>query len=221
MPLLEARGVGRRAPGDDGWLLRDVDLAVSRGERVSVAGPSGAGKTLLLRALSLLDEVDAGEILWRGDPVPDERVPDYRRAVIYLHQRPAMFEGTVRDNLRAIFELAGNRGLDYREEEAVTTLERLGRGPGFLQKSADDLSGGEEQIVAFLRAVQLDPEVMLLDEPTAALDADATDAIERLVNDWAATRSGERGFVWVTHDASQADRIAGRTVRLGGGTLVG
>lgn len=221
MPLLEARGVGRRAPGDDGWLLRDVDLAVSRGERVAVAGPSGAGKTLLLRALSLLDEVDAGEILWRGDPVPDERVPDYRRAVIYLHQRPAMFEGTVRDNLRAIFELAGNRGLDYREEEAVTTLERLGRGPGFLQKSADDLSGGEEQIVAFLRAVQLDPEVMLLDEPTAALDADATDAIERLVNDWAAARSSERGFVWVTHDASQADRIAGRTVRLGGGTLVG
>lgn len=218
-PLLEARGVGRRAPGDGAWLLRDVDLAIARGERVAVAGPSGAGKTLLLRALALLDPVDAGEILWEGEAVPDDRVPAFRRSAVYLHQRPALFEGSVRDNLRAVFDLDANGERAYDEDVAVASLERLGRGAAFLDKPADDLSGGEEQIVAFLRAIQLDPAVMLLDEPTAALDREATGSIERLVAEWADERPDERGFVWVSHDPSQADRVAERTVRLRSGSL--
>lgn len=217
--LLEADGVGRRAPDGGTWLLRGVSLAVAPGERVAVTGPSGAGKSLLLRALALLDPVDEGEVRWRGDPVAPEAVPEFRSRVQYLHQRPAVFDGSVEANLRRPFELAIHADRSFDREAAASILSELGREPRFLDRDTSDLSGGEAQLVAFLRAVQLEPDALLLDEPTTALDPEATETIERLVERWFDGRAGERAFVWVSHDAEQSGRMTERALELAGGEV--
>ncbi|MGH7564023.1 MAG: ABC transporter ATP-binding protein [Gemmatimonadota bacterium] len=220
--LLEARGIGRRsldpAVKEGGWLLRGISVTVEPGERVAIVGPSGAGKTLLLRSLALLDPVDEGEVLWRAEPVPDELVPAFRRQTIYLHQRPALLEGTVEANLRRPFGFAVADG-GYDPGRVRELLSALGRDEHFFASSTADLSGGEAQIVAFLRAIQLDPRVLLLDEPTAALDREAAAAVERLVEGWFGAGEAARSLVWVSHDPDQARRMTTRVVRLSAGRM--
>lgn len=213
-PLIEADGVGRRAPGQSAWLLHHVSIRVAQGERVAVTGPSGSGKSLLLRALALLDSVDEGEIRWRGAPVEPHDVPTFRSRAIYLQQRPTVFAGSVAANLRCPFELGIHHDRSWDRTWAEGVLDEIDRDPSFLNRDGADLSGGEAQIVAFLRALQLDPDLLLLDEPTAALDETAATAIERLVDRWYGERGDERGLVWVSHDASQAKRTTEREVRL-------
>lgn len=216
--LLEGRGIGRRSESGD-WLLEDVSLAVAPGERVAVVGSSGAGKSLLLRALAGLDPVQAGEVLWHGRTVAAAGMPAFRARVVYLHQRAVTFAGSVEENLRLPFTLAVHAGRAWEPDQAAARLESLGRGPDFLDKPTRDLSGGEAQIVAFLRAIQLDPEVLLLDEPTAALDPEAVRSIEALVRSWHAELPG-RGLVWVGHDREQAGRMVDRQIRLRAGRRV-
>src|SRR5205807_6803377 len=136
------------------------------------------------RALAWLDRLDEGEIRWRSQPLRGDLIPAYRSRVIYLHQRPALFEGTVEDNLRLPFSLKAHRAGRFDRARAVARLAGLGRDPSFLDKSHRDLSGGEAQITALVRALQLDPDVLLLDEPTAALDGTAARAVERLLEHW-------------------------------------
>jgi len=216
---IEARGLARRNPDGGGWLLDHVSLRVAPGARIAVSGPSGSGKTLLLRALAMLDPVDEGELLFEGRPVRRERIPDYRRRVIYLHQRPALIEARVEAALRLPFALRVHRGRSFDRRRIVRMLEDLGREEGFLGKPVDALSGGESQLVALLRAVQLDPSVLLLDEPTAALDPEASRAVERLADDWLAEQPETRAVVWVTHDARQAERMGGRVLRIDKGKI--
>src|SRR3984957_13930076 len=85
--------IGRRDPKNGNWLIRDVTLSVNAGDRLGVLGPSGAGKTVLLRAMALLDPLDAGTIFYQGEVVVGDEVPRYRSQVIYLHQKPALHEG--------------------------------------------------------------------------------------------------------------------------------
>lgn len=198
--------------------MRGISVAVGSGERIAIVGPTGAGKTVLLRAMALLDPVDEGEILWRGRPIGDAAVPGFRRRAIYLHQRPALVEGTVDANLRRPFEFAASTGV-YDPTRVEETLSALGRDPSFLAKPTADLSGGEAQIAAFLRAIQLEPLVLLLDEPTAALDREAASALERLVERWFLAGEGERALVWVSHDLDQARRMTGRVIRLSAGEV--
>jgi putative ABC transport system ATP-binding protein len=218
---IEAAGIGRRdrKSGAGGWLLRGVSLSVGFGERLGVLGPSGAGKTVLLRAIARLDPLDEGSIHWDGREVRGEAVPDYRKRVIYLHQRPALLEGTVEDDLRHPFSLKAHRERAFDRRMAEDLLARLGREPGFLAKSSRDLSGGESQLVGLIRALQLDPAVLLLDEPTASLDPATSGAVEALLDDWLARDPAGRALVWVSHDADQARRMTGRRVYLRAGRL--
>lgn len=211
---LRALELGRRIP--ERWVWRGLDLAVHPGERLGLEGPSGSGKSLLLRALAGLDPVDEGRVLLDGRDFADWAPYDYRARVVYVHQRPALWEGTVESNLRRLFELGvhGPRGYDASRVDEM--LRALGRGPGFLAKASDDLSGGEGQIVALVRALQLRPRVLLLDEPTASMDGAATERAEALVSDWA-RGDGERAYVWSSHDPAQLERVAARLVRLGAG----
>jgi UDP-glucose/iron transport system ATP-binding protein len=217
--LLEAQEIGRRRDGGEGWLFRGLSLRLGAGERLAVAGPSGAGKTLLLRALALLDPLDEGEVRLRGAAPAAAEVPPFRRQVAYLHQRPALFEGSVEDNLRRPFALATQRGRRFDRERLAAWLGELGRDGGFLAKSTRDLSGGEAQITALLRLLQLAPSVLLLDEPTASLDADTAARAEALLGRWLADGPGERAWIWVSHDRGQAARLASRTLVLDGGRL--
>jgi len=184
-----------------------------------VTGPSGAGKSLLLRALAVLDPVEEGEIRWRGEPVAPGDVPRFRSRVQYLHQRPAVFDGTVETNLRRPFELAIHAGRSFDRDATAGLLADLGRDEGFLDRDGAELSGGEAQLVAFLRAIQLQPDALLLDEPTSALDPGAAETIEGLVERWHGEKPGERGLVWVSHDAGQSRRMTDRSIDLAKGEV--
>ena len=216
--MLEGVDIGRK----DGrrWLLRHVHVRVSPGDRVALVGPTGSGKTLLLRALAMLDRLDEGTIRWNGKDVHGDEIPLFRSRCVYLHQEPAMLEGTVEENWRVVYQLAAHRRHHYDRTRMLKWLDLLGRDASFLTKRLNTLSGGEQQMTALLRAIQIDPEVLLLDEPTSALDPQATRDVELLLERWFQEAAAERALVWVTHDARQAKRVADRRLQMKQGQLL-
>jgi UDP-glucose/iron transport system ATP-binding protein len=219
--LLEAQNLGRVAPGTQQWLLRDVSLTVRGGERLAIVGPTGSGKTLLLRSLALLDPIAKGQILWLGHPIGARSVPDFRRHVTYLHQRPALIEGTVEENLRLPFAFGVHARESFDRQRVLSMLQTVARGAEFLSRNWRDLSGGEAQIVALVRVLQLNPTVLMLDEPTTSLDPETANHVEHLIARWHDQIDGQRATVWVTHDRNQATRVATRVLRMNSGRLNG
>ncbi len=209
--LLSISQIGRQI--QQRWIWQSVSFELLAGERVAVVGPSGAGKSLLLRAIAGLDPIQAGQIYFESKPLTDWAMPSYRTQVIYLHQRPALLEGSVKDNLQAVFRFASHRQRAYSQERILGYLEMLGRSPDFLERPISALSGGESQIVAFLRVLQLSPQVLLLDEPTASLDPEAVRQFEALVEAWR-SEDPRRAYLWTSHDPSQLGRMSDRKVEL-------
>ncbi len=217
--LLEARGIGRREASGKNWLFQDIFIRIEWGARLAIVGSTGSGKTLLLRALAHLDAIDVGEILWKGKPIKGDAVPRFRSQAIYLHQRPALFEGTVEENLRLPFTLQCHREGEFSRETILSLLGQVNRTEALLERFASDLSGGEAQIVALLRAIQLRPTLLLLDEPTAALDDESSRMIERLVSGWFEESPAARALVWVSHNKEQVARVASRVMSMSAGRL--
>ncbi len=210
-PRLEIENLGRRIDGR--WLWRGLAFNIGKGEQVAVTGPSGSGKSQLLRILAGLDDPDEGELRFDGKPLPRTGMPGYRARVMYLHQRSAMTAGNVEDNLRAPFRFQAHRERSYDREACLALLRTVGRGPAFLAKDAAELSGGEAQIAALMRALVLDPEILLLDEPTASLDDRSRAGMETLVREWLWSRDG-RACLWTSHDDAQLKRVADRRIAL-------
>src|SRR5262249_13182253 len=121
--------------------------------------------------------------------------------------------------LRHPFTLRAHRDRAFDPGRAEDLLARLGRGPGFLARSSRDLSGGESQLVGLIRALQLDPSILLLDEPTASLAPATSGAVEGLLDEWLAAQPDGRALVWVSHHADQAGRMTGRRIHLRAGRL--
>jgi putative ABC transport system ATP-binding protein len=136
-----------------------------------------------------------------------------------LHQRAALLEDTVEAALRRPFALKVHHRKSFDRGRILDMLGQLGRDASFLAKSVGDLSGGETQITAVLRALQLDPTILLLDEPTAALDPPAAIAVEQLLTRWATVPGVPRAMVWVSHDASQTKRVAEKTIFMESGRM--
>lgn len=218
-PIVEATKLTRKSR-DGAVLIDGVSLSIRAEERRAIAGPTGSGKTVLLRALALLDPIDGGEVLWKGNPIADADVPAYRRDVVYLQQQPALVEGTVEDNLRLPFEFAVNRDRSFDRDRCCESLKAFDLDADFLSKPSSDLSGGESQITAMIRAVQLEPSLLLLDEPTASLDAGSAQLVERFLGAWFDDAPGTRAVVWVTHDDEQRERVADSITRLRSGRIV-
>jgi putative ABC transport system ATP-binding protein len=219
VPFVLADGIARRDAVRGQTLLQPTTFALCTGDRVAVTGPSGSGKSVFLRALALLDPLDAGRILWHGAPVERAAIPRYRRNVAYIRQRPALLDGSVEDNLRYPFELRTYRDVRFDRMRAANLAAQAGRGDDFLDKRASELSGGEAQITALIRVLQLAPEVLLLDEPTASLDPESSRAIEALVHAWFDADPGGHASMWVSHDPAQAARMSERHLTMRAGVL--
>ncbi len=189
-------------------LCDGLSFSVAPGERVNLSGPSGAGKTLALRAIAGLIDPDAGRLTLGGEQPGQIGWPEWRRRVGYVAQRPVMLAGSVADNLtRAFSYRAGKNAFD--RELAKSLLERVGLSDR-LEQTARSLSVGEQQRVALVRSLLVAPDILLLDEPTSALDPDATLTVERLLCEC----SARAGLLLVTHDAAQSERLCDRRVLL-------
>jgi len=212
-PLLSVEKLGRQL--QNRWLWRSVSFELWPGESLAVVGPSGAGKSLLLRSLAGLDPIQEGQIIFKGQPLEKWFMPGYRAQVIYLHQRPALLEGTVESNLQYVYKLSVHRQQGYDRKRILDYIELLGQSADFLRRPSATLSGGEAQIVAFLRALQLSPCVLLLDEPTASLDSQTAQRLEKLVEAWQ-SEDPCRSYLWTSHYREQLERVTKSQITLNG-----
>jgi putative ABC transport system ATP-binding protein len=210
---LELKNLSRTVKADNGELalVSGVTYKFTCGRIYSLVGPSGAGKSSVLRLINRLDEPTSGDVLLDGQNYRELPPVELRRKIGFLFQQTYLFEGTVADNVRFASP-------DLSDEQVAELLELVKLRPAFASKTVDNLSGGEKQRVALGRLMATNPEVMLLDEPTASLDPTATDGIEKLVR----RISEERCMVtlMVTHEPEQAVRMGGETLLLVRGKLV-
>ena len=198
--------------------LAGVSCAAASGEALLILGPSGAGKTTLLRVIAGLERPDEGTVRIGGEVVsgPGVDVPPHRRGLAMVFQRPTLWPHlTALDN--AALALVG-RGLRRRQRraKAAETLAQLGMSHR-LRAWPGTLSGGELQRVGLARALVVEPQVLLLDEPFASLDPDLRGELVALL----ARLKAERGvtILWVSHREDEASGIADAVVRLRDGRI--
>lgn len=190
-------------------VLNDVSLTVPAAGITALVGASGAGKSSLLRCLVRLDEPRAGRVLVDGRDVREHEPCRLRRRLGLVAQAPVMLAGSVRGNLAYGLD-------DVSEDELATAMERAGLPAAFLDRDAGGVSGGEAMRVAIARALTRDPEALLLDEPTAALDAGTAAGVAAQLERLA--REGVTVLV-VTHDEALARRLATHAARLRDGRV--
>src|SRR4051794_34401165 len=195
VPMLQVRDLRTN-------ILNPASFALSAGGCIAVRGPSGAGKTLLLRAIAGLD-LNEGLVTLDGRDRSTIAGPEWRRLVGYVPAEPGWWADTVGEHFGEwTAALAFVSGLGFPEEPKTWPIARL--------------STGERLRLALIRALMVRPRVLLLDEPTAALDAASVAAVESLIG--TRIRAG-LAVLWVTHDAEQAKRVAHRLLVVGGGQV--
>ncbi len=187
------------ALGGEGW--GPLDLAIGAGECLCLSGPSGSGKTRLLRAIADLDP-HSGMVYLDGTPAASFKAPLWRRQVALLPSDSRWWAATV---------------LEHFDQDADIQLATIGLPDEALHWAVERLSSGERQRLALLRVLAHQPKVLLLDEPTANLDARNTERIETLVADY---RHSQRAAVlWVSHDEAQMKRVSDRHLQLEQGRI--
>lgn len=216
IPLLQVENLSQQHQGVT--VLRQVSLLAQRGQLTVITGPSGGGKSTLLRLLNRLDEPSAGRVLL--EEVDTRSLPpmQLRCRVAMMLQRPTMFAGSVLENLQSSYRLRREPlpTADSAEIQRILTL--CGIDNELLPRAADRLSIGQQQRVSLARALLTAPQILLLDEPTSALDRPSADRLgdllKRLCHELGLT------VMMVSHDLRLAERIADQLLFLCAGEIV-
>jgi phosphate transport system ATP-binding protein len=210
---------------NDDQALRGIDMEIPENKVTAMIGPSGCGKSTFLRSINRMNDlIDAarveGELLFNGKNVYDRDVDPValRRRIGMVFQQPNPFPKSIYDNVAYGLRIQGRTDdLDRRVEDALKNAALWEEVHDRLDESGTELSGGQQQRLCIARAIAVDPEVILMDEPASALDPVATSQIEDLIADLAEDYT----VVIVTHNMQQAARISDKTaVFLTGGELV-
>ncbi len=216
MSLIETVDLCQRYGEQD--ILRNINIRIDRGEVFALIGPTGSGKTTLLRLVDLIDAPASGKIYFDGTDITESggmRL-EARRRMAFVLQKPIVFNTSVSDNIAYGLRWRGVSRSDTRAKVS-STLEMVGL-TADKKRNARTLSGGEVQRVAIARAIALEPEVLLLDEPTANLDPISTARIEELITN--IIHRYETTIIMATHDMSQGQRLADRVGMLLNGEIV-
>ena len=193
-------------------ILANVSLNIQKEQTYAVVGPSGSGKTTLLRLFNRMTLPTRGALRYRGKDASEYPVLTYRRRIPIVFQEPVLHEGTVRSNLLLPFTLKKWEKATPSREKLEDTLEICQIKPSLLAEDSRTLSGGEKQRMAMARALLLDPEVLLLDEPTSALDPPTA----MRVIDAILTRFKNLTIICVTHARELIHRFDKKIILQGG-----
>jgi tungstate transport system ATP-binding protein len=197
----------------DGQLLIDrINLDFEAGAPTLVLGPNGAGKSLLLRLCHGLLRPTQGQVIWQGPAAHNPLNLRFDQALVF--QKPVLLRRSVLANMEFPLKLRGLNAAT-RRSKAMTVLERVGLA-ALAERPARVLSGGEQQRLALARAWALEPQILFLDEPSAALDTGATRQVEGIIDSIA---QGGTKIVMTTHDLGQARRLAGDIIFLHRGSV--
>lgn len=199
-------------------VLRDINTTISQGEVIAVIGPSGSGKSTFLRSLNLLEQPTGGRILFEGTDItsPEIDINKMRERMGMVFQQFNLFPNmTIRRNIMLAPVTLGKKSRQEASDDAERLLDRIG-----LRDKADaypdSLSGGQKQRVAIVRALAMNPDVMLFDEPTSALDPEMVDEVLQLMRGLA--KDGMT-MVVVTHEMAFAREVASRVLFLSDGLI--
>ena len=238
--LLNVKNLSRKVSGNCIW--ENISFELSAGQRLALSGTSGSGKSMLLRTLAGLDVIEKlpsgeeGSISFSGKSIAEWEMPEYRTRIGYVPQYQAFTDETVEECFKRVFTLKANQNKFYDREKILLWLEQLslpetGKNNSdkddfteLLNHHARELSGGEAQVVAIFRALQLDPQVLLLDEPTSSMDAELARLIEDLLEKWHKCsaeifpappgQQAQRAWIWVSHNPDQLTRMCDQTYSL-------
>ena len=205
----------------DNTIINDLSLSVEQGEVLVLVGPSGCGKSTLLRCINGLEPIQGGSIKLHGEPVEHGKPSLYkvRQKIGMVFQSYDLFPHmTVMKNITLAPLKVQNRSRDEVTEKAMSLLKRVGL-DGKADSYPSELSGGQKQRVAIVRSLIMNPDIMLLDEITAALDPEVLNVVLDLAKG-SETNSGGTTMMIVTHEMAFAEAVADRVVFLDGGVIV-
>ena len=212
--MIDVKGLKKNYGGLQ--VLKGVDLTIDRGDCVVLVGPSGCGKSTFLRCLNRLEEPDGGEVIFNGKAVTDHDIDHVRQKMGMVFQHFNLFPHlTVKKNITLAPVKLGLMKQAEADAKAMELLERIG-----LADKADTypnmLSGGQKQRIAIVRALAMNPDVLLFDEPTSALDPEMVGEVLELMKELA--RSGMT-MVCVTHEMGFAREVASRVIFIDEGVV--
>ena len=212
--MIDVKGLKKNYGGLQ--VLKGVDLTIDKGDCVVLVGPSGCGKSTFLRCLNRLEEPDGGEVIFNGKAVTDHDIDHVRQKMGMVFQHFNLFPHlTVKKNITLAPVKLGLMKQAEADAKAMELLERIG-----LADKADTypnmLSGGQKQCIAIVRALAMNPDVLLFDEPTSALDPEMVGEVLELMKELA--RSGMT-MVCVTHEMGFAREVASRVIFIDEGVV--
>ena len=216
-PLIELRKVSKHY--GELHVLKDISLSVNKGEVVVIIGPSGSGKSTLCRTINRLETIDSGEILFEGNPIPQEgrKLAKVRSRIGMVFQSFNLFSHkTILENV--ILAPTGVLGKSRKEaqEQAMELLNRVGVADQ-ANKLPAQISGGQQQRAAIARALAMNPSVMLFDEPTSALDPEMIGEVLQVMTELV---SDGMTMIIVTHEMNFAKKVSNRVIFMDGGSIV-
>jgi len=195
-------------------ILHNISFNVERGDRIGIMGPSGSGKSSLFRLLNLLISPTDGQILYHNKNIQEYVPTELRRSIGYILQKPYLFGTTVEENLLYPYKLLGKRP-DYNELGSYLNKVQLPK--NIIEKKNTALSGGEQQRIALIRSLLMKPQIILLDEVTAALDETNTLLLEKLIIEEQTLHQAT--LLFITHNLEQAKRLAQKIMYIKAGHI--
>ncbi|KHD43368.1 ABC transporter ATP-binding protein [Streptococcus hongkongensis] len=199
---------------DDGkTIINNVSFEVEAGDFISIVGPSGGGKSTLLKLASFLISPTKGEILFKGKNLKDSNPISIRQAISYCFQTPHLFGSKVKDNIAFPYDIRHEK-IDQARVTSLFDLFKMDH--SYLNRDITKLSGGEKQRISLIRQLLFQPEILLLDEVTSALDQTNKEIVEDVIK-----TLHDKGvtILWITHDAEQSRKYANKLMTVVNGQI--